>query len=272
METQFKFGHPSDAIREKCISISDVIGMLTPEFDSKAIAQKSYDKHYDDPESKYYHMTQEEILEAWEQKGAESREYGSNLDEYIGLRLTGHPNDVEIFKMDKVDGDERMEGLCESFEKFYDQYVANGPLEYIDREQYVYYPIDVDGEKWYVRGRFDALFYNTEKHHYVINDWKSNGEIDIKPNRWTKKLYGPAKELYDLSGIKYTIQVFFYKHGLEYQKPEEVVDVAITNLPGFDVNHYPQVYVYGPQFKYSKEFMDKLFVYAIKKKKLLENR
>ena len=161
MEHKFNFEHPKDAVKERCISISSVIEMITPPFESEKVAQKTFDKNFDNPDSKYYQMTKEQILEAWEEKASTSRYYGSSLDDYIGLRLTGHPNDVEIFKMDKVDGDERMEGLCESFDKFYEQYVQNGPLEYVDREQYVYYPMDVDGERWYIRGRFDCLFYNT---------------------------------------------------------------------------------------------------------------
>ena len=283
MEHKLIFGHPKGIDKSKCISISSVIEMISPPFDQDSVAQKTFDKNFNNPESKYYQMTKEQIIESWEEKGATSRYYGSSLDDYIGLRLTGHPNDVEIFKMDKVDGDKRMEGLCESFDKFYSQYVQNGPLEYVDREQYLYYPIDIDGETWYIRGRFDCIFWNNEKKHYVIVDWKSNGEIDIKPNKWTGKLLGPAKNLYDLSGNKYTTQVFFYKLSLERllgqlkeyyneNSDESIVDVAITNLPGYDINDSPQVYIYGPQYKYDKEFLENLFVYAIKKKKLLESR
>lgn len=290
MEHKIIFGHPKGIDKEKCMSISSVLDMISPPFDSDAVAQKTFDKNYNNPESKYYQMTKEQILENWEEKGAISRYYGSSLDEYIGLRLTGHPNDVEIFKMDKVDGDKRMEGLCESFDKFYEQYIENGPLEYVDREQYLYYPVEVNGETWHIRGRFDCLFYDTEKKHYVITDWKSNGEIDIKPNKWTGKLLGPAKNLYDLSGVKYTTQVFFYKLALEnhfekmkeYYKEnsslfetcdgESIVDVEIANLPGYDINDNPQVYIYGPQYKYDVEFMKNLFIYAIKKKKLMETK
>ena len=272
METKFTFEHPNDVPKERCISISTILDMISPTFDREAVVQKTYDKNFNNPESKYYQMTKEQILEMWEEKGATSRYYGSSLDDYIGLRLTGHPNDVEIFKMDKVDGDERMEGLCESFDKFYTQYVQNGPLEYVNREQYVYYPIEIDGEKWYVRGRFDCLFYNTEKNHYVIVDWKSNGEIETKPSKWTEKLYGPAKNLYNLSGIKYTTQVFFYKLGLENQDSNSTVDVAIVNLPGYNENHEPQTNIYGAQYTYDKQLLENIFSYAIKKKKLLDSK
>lgn len=269
MEHKFNFNKPDDLDKDKCLSISSVIDMISPAFDREKVAEKTHNKHFNNPESQYYQMSVEEIMEAWEEKGATSRYYGSSLDDYIGFRLNGTSNEVEIFKLDKVDGDERMEGLCESFESFYNKYIENGPLEYVDREQYVYYPIDIDGEKWYIRGRFDCLFYNKEKEHYVIVDWKSNGEIEINPTKWTERLNGPAKTLYNLSGVKYTAQVFFYKSGLEYQCPEETVDVAITNLPGYDAEKNPQVNVYGAQFKYDKDFMDKIFTYAIKKKKLL---
>ncbi|MCH5166976.1 MAG: PD-(D/E)XK nuclease family protein [Erysipelotrichales bacterium] len=270
---EIKFETPSDFDKTRSISISAVIDMISPQFDREAVVQKTFDKNFNNPESKYYQMSKEQILEMWEEKGATSRYYGSSLDDYIGLRFTGHPNDVEIFKMDKVEGDNRMEGLCESFDKFYKEHVDNGPLEYVNREQYIYYPIDIDGEQWYVRGRFDCLFYNTETNHYIIVDWKSNGEIETSPTKWTEKLYGPAKSLYNLSGVKYTTQVFFYKLGLENQlNNEEVVDVAITNLPGYDNENNPQVKIYGAQYKYDKDLIENILKYAIKKKKLLDSK
>lgn len=274
-ETQ-NFNRTEDFNKEKCISISTVIDMISPEFKRDEVAQRTYDKNFNNPESKYYQMSVQEILESWEQKGATSREYGANLDNYIGIRFTGDDTDLELFKMDNVEGDERMEGLCESFDTFYNEHVENGSLEYVNREEYVYYPIDVEGELWYIRGRFDCLFYNKDTKHYVIVDWKSNGEIEITPNKWTKRLSGPAKTLYNLSGVKYTLQVFFYKLGLEkwFESNEDsnIVDVAIVNLPGYDENKKPLVNVYPAQWKYDKELIENIFKYAIKKKKLLDKK
>lgn len=270
MEHNFKFGWPEEGYdKNRCISISAVLELIDEPFDSDTVAQRTFEKNFDNPESKYYQMTKEQILESWSEKAAISRQYGSQLDDYIGCRLTATPEDVELFKLDYVDGDERMEGHCSAFDKFYNEKVATGKLEFIDREQYLYYPIEVDGEQWWVRGRFDALFYNTETNHYVIIDWKSNGEIETVPTKWTKKLLGPAKCLYALSGVKYTTQVFFYKMSLEAQQNNETVDVAIINLPAFPKNTINAI---GAQYKYDKTLMESILRYAIKKKQILDKK
>ena len=67
----------------KYLSISQVLGMLVEPFDSKGVAQKTHDKHFNNPESQYYQMSVEQIMEAWSAKGAESCKYGSLLDDYI---------------------------------------------------------------------------------------------------------------------------------------------------------------------------------------------
>ena len=48
------------------ISISSILGMLEKPFDREGVAQKTYDKHHNNPESEYYQMTIEQILEKWE--------------------------------------------------------------------------------------------------------------------------------------------------------------------------------------------------------------
>ena len=56
----------------------------------------------------------------WSAKGAESCKYGSLLDDYIGLNLTGTSEDIEMYKLDNdVDGDERLSGLIKSLSGIY---------------------------------------------------------------------------------------------------------------------------------------------------------
>ena len=86
----------------KKVSISNALDMLFTPFDSEGVAQKTYEKYYDNPESEYYHMTAEQIREAWSAKGVESCKYGSLLDDYIGATLTGTENDLRLFKLDKL--------------------------------------------------------------------------------------------------------------------------------------------------------------------------
>lgn len=275
MIQKLEFKSPENYNKQKTISISTVLGMISEPFDSDAVAQKTYDKNFNNPESKYYQMTKEQILESWAEKGATSCKYGSQLDDYIGICLTGNETEKELFYMDYIDGDERMEGLAKSFDRFYNEKIKNGSLEFVNREQYLYFEVEVDGELWHVRGRFDCLFYNKETGRYVIVDWKSNGEIETEPTKWTKKLLGPAKSLYDLSGIKYTTQVYFYKMALESLPllvKNDIVDVAIVNLSGYNENKEPQLKIITALYPYEKTFIESILKYAIKKKILMDSK
>ena len=50
-------------------SISTILGMVQEPFDQKGVAQKTFEKRFNDPESEYYRMTVEQIIEKWQQKG-----------------------------------------------------------------------------------------------------------------------------------------------------------------------------------------------------------
>ena len=163
------------------ISISEVLGLLNEPFDKMGVAQKTFDKNFDNPDSQYYHKTVDQIIESWEAKGAESCKYGRLLDEYIGVVLEGSESDKELYKLDNdIDGDERLAGLIQSFDEFLAYMAANYPaLEYVTREKMLYYKLG----DFYIRGRFDALFYDTARNKWIIIDWKSSGTIDKTPSK-----------------------------------------------------------------------------------------
>ena len=95
------------------VSISAILTSLAQPFDQDGVAQKTYNKHYENPESIYYHKTVNEIKEMWEAKAAASRDYGKKLDDYIGACLVGTEDDMLIYKLDyDVEIDERLKGLC----------------------------------------------------------------------------------------------------------------------------------------------------------------
>ena len=271
---QFEEKTPTDL--NTVISISKVIEMVSEPFDGQAIAQKTHDKHFNNPNSEYYRMSVDEILENWQERGASSRHYGTLLDNYIGLILTNADEmDVEMYKLDyDSDNDDRLSGLISSFDNFNNEILKAHPnLEYVNREQTVYYKVS-DGT--YIKGRFDALFYNKDNGHYVIVDWKSSGTVDKKPSPWTGKLLGPAKNLYALNYNTYSMQVYFYKTALEqmgYLPENSIVDCVIVQLPGSILAESNKNYcVHNPAFEYDKLLLDQIFTYAIKKNMLLEKK
>ena len=257
----------------KTLSISATLGLIAKPKDQELMLENTYKKHYNNPESEYYHLSKDEIKAIWEAKGASSRQYGSLLDDYIGIKLTGTLEDLEMYKLDNdVDGDERLQGLISSFENFWSILTKSGDMEFVTREKTIYYKIG----NTYIKGRFDALFRNKRTGKWVIIDWKSSKSIDYK-NVW-EKLLGPAKIYDDCNHVTYTMQGYFYKTALIYSDylpegtTEDDVEFLIVQLPGFIIEDNQNFKIHKPAFKYDKEFMDRIFEFAIKKNMLLESK
>lgn len=266
------------------VSISNALDMLFTPFDSEGVAQNTYNKHFNNPESEYYQMTVKQILEKWSAKGAESCRYGSLLDDYIGANLEGTENDVRLFKLDNgYDFDERLHGLCDSFDSFYSVMSKSGDTEFIDREKYLYLKIaptdeDFGGEVFYLYGRFDALFRNKRTGKYILIDWKSSGTIDKVPTKWTKKMLGPMYRYPQLNWYRYTLQLYFYKQALLESgyvpadtKPEDIV-VMIVNLPGKVIPECGQNYqIHQGAMPYDTYVLNSFYKFAIQKFIILES-
>jgi len=255
------------------LTISAVLGLLAKPFDQQGVAQKTFDKHFNNPESQYYQKTVEQICEMWSAKGAESCRYGSLLDDYIGANLTGGAEAVELYKLDNdTEGDERLAGLVSSFDNFYALVQKSGDMEFVDREQTVYYKLDDDH---YIKGRFDALFRNKRTGKWVIIDWKSSGEIDKKKSPWTENLLGPANIYPALNWYTYTMQLFFYKKTLieSGYLPEgttyDDVEVMVVQLPGHICEGGQNFQIHKPAFAFDTEFMQKVLTFAVKKNDIL---
>lgn len=269
----------------KKLSISNALNMLLTPFDSEGVSQKVYENHYDNPQSEYYHMTAEQIREAWSAKGATSTHYGSLLDDYIGCILTGNENDLRLFKLDNgYDYDERLHGLCDSFDNFYSILSKSGDTEFIDREKYLYLKVknpfhneEGQNEYMYMYGRFDALFRNKRTGKYILIDWKSSGTVDKVADKWTKKMLGPMFKYPQLNWYQYTLQLYFYKQALlnsgylpEGTSPDDIV-VMIVNLPGKIIEGCGQNYqIHQGAIPYNETELNNFYEFAIKKYILLE--
>ena len=248
------------------ISISAVLDSVEIPFDSENVAKKTHDSHYDNPESQYFHKSVQEILDMWALKGATSRKYGSYLDDYIGYRLNN-----EIFIHEKMD--DRLHGLMQSFDNFYELMTRSGDVEFIAREKTIYYKIKVNGKDWLVKGRFDALFYNKRINKYLIIDWKSSGSIDKVKTRYTKNFLGPMKAYPALNYYRYTNQLHFYKLALlcggylPKGVTEDDIIVMIVNLPGHIIENTEVNYmVHKAAMQFNEALLNDLFTYAINEK------
>ena len=269
------------------ISITDVLNSLEHPFDQEGVAEKTYNKYFNDQNSQYYQKTIDEIIEMWQAKGKESCHYGSLLDDYIGLILTDKtPNghiygDMLLWKMNNnFVNDERLQGLCKSFNDFYSLMMKSGDMEFVTREKDVYLKVQVINPitneliDYYIKGRFDALFYNKRTHKWIIIDWKSSGSIDKIPTKWTKNFLGPMIKWPELNYYRYTNQLHFYKKALlknylpEGTKEEDVV-VMIVNLPGKIIEETKQNYMtHLAGMPYDSNLLNEIFKFAITKKLL----
>ena len=277
MENIFDFSYKSDMDWDAPrLSISSVLEMLSEPFDRDGVAEKTFMKHYNNESSEYYHKSKDEIIMMWEAKGALSRKYGTLLDEYIGTILTKTPEELEIWKLDNnVEYDERLNGLCKSFDDFYELIMSSGDVEYVDREKSLYYK---DGDH-YFNGRFDCMFHNKRTNKYIIIDWKSSGEIEKVQNKFTSMLKGPMCLYPALNWYTYSMQLSFYKFTLlngGYIKDPDIkigendIETLIVNLPGKMIKESGKWFqVHKTAFPYDEDLIKKTLSFAYKKYTLL---
>lgn len=255
-------------------SISTILAMVQEPFDQRGVAEKTFNKRFNDPNSEYYQMTVEQIIEKWHAKGQVSLQYGRLNDEYIRVILEGTEDDKDLYYLDNdVDSDERLNTQVKAFDEYCED--LDDDMVYVAREKTLYYKM---GDH-YVKGRFDALFYNKKTNKWIVKDWKTSGTVDIKPTIWTTKLLGPARVFDALNWYIYTMQVYFYKTALieSGYLPEgttfDDIEVQIVNFPGKIFEDTQKLYrVYGPAFEYDKDLLDGIFTFGIKKNILLNKR
>ena len=196
-------------------SVSATIERFVEPFDTEGQSLSCFEKYYDDPGSKYYRMTQEEIKKAWKDKNDNANEqgtlahaFGENAMHY----MVGDYDAIDpAFKDRLVDGKfEARTGFEDAIVKFWNAL----PDEFI--------PILVENRVYSLCGKehpvyagtFDLLVYCNipGKEGLVILDYKTNE--DIWKNFKEKKLLHPFENLLDHSKNHYEIQQSLYEHAL----------------------------------------------------------
>lgn len=254
-------------LKAKTLSVSSVIDYMHKEFDKEGVAKKCFEKGFNDPESKYYKMPVEQIIESWEKKGHESRMYGSLVDSYIGTYLN-YPTDVDSWKLDNnYDYDPRIQGLCEGFDQFYNIISNKTDYKYVCREEKLYIKSNKTDE--WINGRFDCLFYSEKLNKFLVIDWKTSGSID-KENKW-EKMFGPLYDKDACNFNEYTIQLQMYKKALsevyELASPENI-DVYLCQFsiePNETGTHF---LLYKQGFEYDSKLLDNVIEFAYKKSRI----
>lgn len=259
---------------ENYVTVSDVKTLVCDKFDSDKVAGELEEKNFNNPDSKYYQMTKEQILESWDSKAKTSMNYGRLLDSAAEQLLEVRDEEEwEMFLLDNnYDCDEKFSAPVDAMLSFLKDCAKKG-IEYVGREIPIVYNVEGAG---CVKGRIDCLLYNKEKDNFIIIDWKTDDSIDTIPNRWTKPCLGPASGILQLNSQTYTLQVYSYKAALlqtvlKGTDPNKI-QCFICNCPKYKALGAAKYTLYPAQFDYNEEQLNKIYSFCIKKKSIINKK
>ena len=250
------------------MSISSLISSLVPEFDQEAVAEKTFLKNFNNPNSKYYQMTKEQIIAQWKESQEKSLRKGHFLDSFIDLiKKDCSSSSIEKFYLEHgvKPGDEYSQ-ICLTFANLISSMKSVG-YHLLDTEIPVFYDVAYNYKSenitLRIKGRIDALFWNSTNGRLVIIDWKTNNEI--KGSNKFEKMLGPMKDYDNCELNKYTIQVYSYLSSLTNTYNPLYIDTSCFEEYIIQISplHLSEGYkIFKPSMPYVKSFMDQLISYA----------
>lgn len=255
----------SREIYSKCkYSASKIVEAMHAPFDKEGVANKTFSKYFNDPNSKYYHMSVQEIIDSWNVKAELGRNNGKILDTYIGMILENHESKDILEKYKSSLSEIVATNKCNIFDKFYKENVEN-KLEYVTREQILH------DETTGVVGRFDALFLKNDAklpgvQNLLLIDWKNTEKIET--SNLYNKLKGPLYKYDDCELNRYTIQLYIYVYIL--RKVYHLTDIRI--IPLLVQIGSVEYAVYAPQIPYSDELVSDIISFAINEINIQTNK
>lgn len=255
----------SREIYSKCkYSVSKIVEAMHAPFDKEGVANKTFSKYFNDPNSKYYHMSVQEIIDSWNAKAELGRNNGKILDTYIGMILENHESKDILEKYKSSLSEIVATNKCNIFDKFYKENVEN-KLEYVTREQILH--DETNG----VVGRFDALFLKNDAklpgvQNLLLIDWKNTEKIET--SNLHNKLKGPLYKYDDCELNRYTIQLYIYVYIL--RKVYHLTDIRI--IPLLVQIGSVEYAIYAPQIPYSDELVSDIISFAINEINIQTNK
>ena len=255
----------SREIYSKCkYSVSKIVEAMHAPFDKEGVANKTFSKYFNDPNSKYYHMSVQEIIDSWNAKAELGRNNGKILDTYIGMILENHESKDILEKYKTSLSESVATNKCNIFDKFYKENVEN-KLDYVTREQILH------DETTGVVGRFDALFLKNDAklpgvQNLLLIDWKNTEKIET--SNLYNKLKGPLYKYDDCELNRYTIQLYIYVYIL--RKVYHLTDIRI--IPLLVQIGSVEYAIYAPQIPYSDELVSDIISFAINEINIQTNK
>ena len=205
--------------------VSNITHLFKPHFDTDSMAQATFERNYNNENSKYYHMTVQQIKESWKKASTDACEIGSarhNFGESIFWWMVGEYDKIVPEFHDRFTVDENGDKICtpqfpkeEAIVKFWNDLPE------------CYIPILAENKVFNVNdnyaysGTFDILFYydaplngkpDKESGAYIM-DYKSNK--DLYKNFKEQTLLPPFENLLDMPASIYKLQLAAYQLCLE---------------------------------------------------------
>lgn len=212
-------GHKYYLDGKEMMCVSNVTHMFQEHFDPIVKSQETYERNFNNPDSKYYRMTPEEIQEAWKQNSKNACDVGTERHlwgESAYAFMTRQYDKIAPEFKDRLTSDGGFEAIYpkeEAICKFWEDLpVCFVPIAV----ENITYNKDLN-----YSGTFDMLFYydaeldgkSADKSGFVIFDYKTNK--DLYKNFKEQKLLYPFNELLDMSVNLYKLQLSLYQLNLE---------------------------------------------------------
>lgn len=196
-------------------SVSSIVESFSEKFDDEKMSVQCYEKYHDDPTSKYYKMTADEIKKSWKKGNKDANTQGTLAHAFAENAMHYMVGDLDaidpMFKDRLVDGKfEARDGFEGAVVKFWNDL----PDEYI--------PVAVENRMYAMCGKdepvyagtFDLLMYSVipGKEGLILGDYKTNK--DLYKNFQGKKLLQPFEQMLDSPLEHYRIQQNCYSNCL----------------------------------------------------------
>lgn len=265
-------------------SITKILNMLHPEFDKIGTAKKMVEKYYDDPTSKYYRMSEQDILDLWNLKSqgglllgrmlddmmqsftADPVHYMAtdadsiNLDEYISVKENTAIPDKFLSFIDPDDMLRKANNFVAFYRQLYNHSKKNGYVNIIAGSE-----VDTINLKYGYKGRLDSLWYfknieDSNKDFLMLVDYKNTKDLTVN-NRWGEHMYGPLSIYPDCDLNVYTMQLYMYKNALvnTYHIPEDKIVPRVLNITKDKCKFYT------PYIPYSDKLIEEVMTFANEK-------
>ena len=246
--------------------ITCLTSYLEVPFDKEGVAQSTYNAHHNDPASKYFMMSVEDIIHEWDEHAAYKKQVGRIMDDYIGLHTdpstVTRPDGSQISfeewdEINQFTHSEYLRAMGQSWNRWHEKAYSERRLAYIGRELPVSYVLP-SGKV--CNGCIDYLCYDALRDKVLIIDWKTTEKIKIVPDCLCSPCLGPADHLFDNTMTMYTFQILFYKmcllKAIPSLKPSDIEACVVQIQP---TTMYS---VYKPSFKYDSKFLEECLEWA----------